>query len=62
MLSSQDITRMEHIINECETPDEVCEYCDLFASYITEMIVNKCLQFEFKNFLRRTANRKIDLL
>lgn len=62
MLSSRDITRMEQIINECDSPDEVCEYCELFSQYITEMISNKCLQFEFKNFLRRTANQKIDNL
>ena len=62
MLSSLDINKMKHIINECETPDEVCEYCDLFATYITEMITNRCLQFEFKNYLRRAANRKIEQL
>lgn len=62
IFSTADVYRMKEIINECDSVDEVCEYCNLFSQYIAEMISNKCLQFEFKNFLRRTANQKINEL
>lgn len=62
IFSTADVYRMKEIINECDSVDEVVQYCDLFRQYINEILGMNCLSFSIKEDLKRTANQKINEL
>ncbi len=59
MLTTKDLFLMKVIILQCESVEEVCEYCELFTQYINELLPQSNDRFQAKEYLRREANSKI---